>query len=173
MRWSCLRSRPKHEHIAAAHLRQMDGLEVFCPRVRFEAVTRRGKKWFEEALFPGYLFARFPFRELYRRVGASTGVTAILRFGDQYAVLDDSVIQALKAGTGSKELTVIESEIRQDEAVTIIDGALRGLEAVITQVLPGKERVKVLLNFLGREVHAEVAKPGVLPTTRHPLDKTE
>ena len=32
--WYCLRSQPKHEHIAAAQLRRSMGIEVFCPRVR-------------------------------------------------------------------------------------------------------------------------------------------
>jgi transcriptional antiterminator RfaH len=169
VRWYCLRSQPKHEHIAAIHLRQMDEVEVFCPRIRFEAATRRGKKWFEEALFPGYLFARFPLEELYRRVRAANGVSAILQFGNRYATLDDAVIEALKAGTNAKELTVVQTDVRQGESVRIVDGTVSGLEAVVTQVLSGKERIGILLNFLGREIHAEVAKSGVLSAVRHPL----
>ena len=34
----------------------------------------------------------------------------------------------------------------------------------VTQLLPAKERVKVLLEFLGRPVEAEVSVPKVLPT---------
>jgi len=30
------------------------------------------------------------------------------------------------------------------------------LEAVVTQILPAKERVKVLMDFLGRKIEAEV-----------------
>ena len=33
--WFCLRTQPKREHIAAACLRQIPEVEVFCPRVRF------------------------------------------------------------------------------------------------------------------------------------------
>lgn len=58
-RWFCIRSRQKHEQIAAVHLRQIAGVEVFCPRVRLKRNTRAGAKWFTEAMFPGYLFARF------------------------------------------------------------------------------------------------------------------
>jgi transcription antitermination factor NusG len=31
-----------------------------------------------------------------------------------------------------------------------------GLEAVVTQILPVRERVKILMDFLGRKVEAEV-----------------
>lgn len=58
--WFCLRSQPKHEKIAATHLlRTIAGIEVFSPRLRIRRQTRRGVVWFVEALFPGYLFARF------------------------------------------------------------------------------------------------------------------
>jgi len=59
--WFCVRSQPKHEHIAAARLRE-SGLEVFLPRIRFKKHSVRGPVWVTEALFPNYLFARFDFR---------------------------------------------------------------------------------------------------------------
>ena len=56
-KWRCLRGKPKREHLAAQHLR-LAGFEAFCPRIRHQRRTVRGKVWFVEALFPGYLFAR-------------------------------------------------------------------------------------------------------------------
>jgi len=40
--WYCARTKPKHEHIAAANLQKNLGLEVFHPRLRMERATRRG-----------------------------------------------------------------------------------------------------------------------------------
>jgi len=51
--WFCLRAQPKSEHIAAAHLKRMEGVKVFLPRVRFQRATRQGRVWVTEALFPG------------------------------------------------------------------------------------------------------------------------
>lgn len=167
--WFCLKSQPKHEHIASAHLRQMQGVEVFCPRLRFKRVTRYGARWFEEAMFPGYLFARFHFLERHKEVRYAMGISTILRFGQRYATLDDSVIESLRSHTDTQQIAVLEQEVREGDLVTIVDGALRGLEAVVTNFLSGRDRVRVLLNFLGREVLAEVEKPGVLPAKRHPL----
>src|SRR5258708_12312989 len=65
--WFCLRAQPKREHIAAACLRQTCEVEVFCPRLRFRKLTSRGPVWFIEAMFPGYLFARFDYANCHRR----------------------------------------------------------------------------------------------------------
>src|SRR5262249_43854978 len=84
--WYCLRSQPKHEHIAAAHLRIL-GVNVFCPRIRFKRKTRLGIVWVTEAMFPGYLFARFELAEMHRKVTYAHGVSGIVRFADRYPAI--------------------------------------------------------------------------------------
>lgn len=167
--WYCLKSQPKHEHIASAHLQKMADVEVFCPRLRFKRPTKRGPRWFHEAMFPGYLFARFPFISRYREVRYAFGVNTILRFGTRYLPIANEVIEALREKTNEEQVAVIEADYSEGDHVTIAEGALTGLEVVVTQFLTGKERVQVLLNFLGRDVLAEVDKPGVLPAKRHPM----
>ncbi len=167
--WYCVRSRPKHEHIATAHLRQMAGVEVFCPRLRFKRPTSRGARWFEEAMFPGYLFARFHFIERHKEVGHAMGVSGILRFGTKYAHLSEGAILSLRDRTNEIHVAIVESDVREGDPVTIVSGAMTGIEGVVTNVLSGRERVRVLLDFLGREMHAEVERAAVLPAKRHPL----
>ncbi len=167
--WFCLKSLPKHEHIASAHLKQMAGVEVFCPRLRFQRATSRGAAWVEEAMFPGYLFARFHYRDRHKEVRYAMGISGILQYGADYGRLDDSIIAGLRDVTNSQQVAIIASDVKEGEPVKIVTGALRGLEAVVTQVLSGSERVRVLVNFLGREIHAEVKKPAILPAKRHPL----
>lgn len=167
--WYCLRTAPKHEHIAAQHLRQTSRLDVFCPRLRIRKATSRGAKWFVEAMFPGYIFARFPFAERHREVQYSPSVTSILAFGGLYARIPDEVVAGLKNHTNGEELIEVKSNLEQGETVRIISGALTGLEAVVTQVLPAKERIRILLNFLGQEIQAEVAVPDVIAESTHPL----
>lgn len=167
--WFCLRTEPKHEHIAAKHLRRVSHIEVFCPQLRFRKATSRGVKWFVEAMFPGYIFGKFPFAERHREVQYSTGVTSILAFGGRYARIPDEVVASLKEYTNGTELVEIHSQFTPGETVKIVTGALSGLEAVITQVLPAKERVRILLNFLGQEIQAEVATPSVISEQTHPL----
>lgn len=167
--WYCLQSRPKHEHIAASHLRQVAGLEVFCPRMRFKRLTVRGQMSVTEALFPGYLFARFDFQAMHRQVRYSSAVVKILQFGSVYATVDDSVLDSLRSRAADAEILTVSPEVNAGDEVRIAEGAFRGLEVVVTQVLPARERVMVLLEFLGRTMEAEVRRPSLMPKLRHPL----
>ena len=54
--WYCARTKPKHEHIAAASIRTHLKLKVFNPRLRVQRATRRGVVRAVEPLFPGYIF---------------------------------------------------------------------------------------------------------------------
>ena len=167
--WYCLQSQPKHEHIAAAHLRTLDCVTVFCPRLRFKRETRQGLVWVTEAMFPGYLFARFELAKMLRQVRYARGVRAIVRFGDRYPTVKDEVLAQLWNHTGTAEVKELTYELFQGEQVKIVRGVLVGLQAVVTQVLPAKQRVKVLMDFLGRKMEAEVEHSSVLPQVTHPL----
>src|SRR5580704_14219005 len=90
--WYCLRSQPKHEHIAAAHLRLLQDVTVFCPRIRFKRATRQGLVWVTEAMFPSYLFAHFELAEMHRQVRYAHGVTDIVQFGGRYPTIEDPAL---------------------------------------------------------------------------------
>jgi transcriptional antiterminator RfaH len=167
--WFCLRSKPKHEHIAAAHLRILEGVTVFCPRIRFQRATRRGLVWVTEAMFPGYLFARFELAEMHRQVCYAHGVSGIVRFADRYPTIDDDSLAQLQNHVGVAAIKELNYRLTEGDHVTIVGGAFAGLEAVVTQVLPAKERVKVLMDFLGRKTEAEVERSIVLRAIEHPL----
>lgn len=161
--WFCIKAQPKHEHLAATALRRNLGLECFAPRIRYRKNTRRGPVWFVEAMFPGYLFARFVFTEVHRHVQSVHGVSTIVRFGGRVAMIPAETIAGLREASGDEEMVVFNPEPRVGDVVKIAEGAFLGLEAVVTQVLPAKERVKVLLEFLGRSVEAEISVPRVIP----------
>ncbi len=170
-RWYCIRSRQKHERIAAVHLRQMDDVEVFCPQLRINRKTRTGAKWFTEALFPGYLFARFVLETRHKEIRYSPGVADILRFSDRYVTIEDEVIQRLRQYVDDNQLVTITPGIAVGTEVEIIDGVLRGLEAVVTQILTGRERLRILVSFLVRQIEAEIHPGDLLPPRRHPLSR--
>jgi len=163
--WFCLRTQPKHEHIAAATLRRQLNITCFSPRVRFPKATRRGRVWFVEAMFPGYLFARFTYPLLHRRVEHSPGIRGVVHFGDYLATLDPQTMAALQEKTGEEEIVTLDPEIKVGQAVRIAEGPFQGLDVVVTRLLPARERVKVLLDFLGRTVETEISTPKILPLT--------
>jgi transcriptional antiterminator RfaH len=163
--WFCLRTQPKHEHVAAAVLRRQFNVSCFSPRLRFRKATRRGAVWFVESMFPGYLFAQFVYRVNHRAVQHASGVQGLVHFGDNLAIVDLDTISALQEKAGDDETLTVDPAIEVGQSVKIAEGPLLGLEAVVTRVLPAKERVRVLLEFLGRSVEMEVEKPKVLPAT--------
>jgi transcriptional antiterminator RfaH len=154
--WYCLYSRRKQEHVAAAHVTLLGSIPVFCPRIRFRRQTKGGAAvMVTEALFPGYFFARFCLGEMLPQVRSAHGVSSIVRFGEWYPAIEDDVIEQLRDKTGGNTITEVVPEFAPGDSVRLTEGPLAGLEAVITQVLPGKERVRLLLDFLGRETVTE------------------
>ena len=167
--WFCIRTQPKSEHIAAGHMRTFEDVEVYCPRLKFRRMTRRGPVWFTEALFPGYLFARFVPMESQREVAAARGVTTIVRFGEFPAAIPDETIAALREHMGEEDCKTIDDEVREGDNVTITDGIFKGLMTVVTQLTPASERVRVLVEFLGECREVEVERRQVLAERSHVL----
>jgi transcription antitermination factor NusG len=158
--WFCLKTQTRRELIAAGELRTFPDVEVFCPQLRFRRATVRGAVWFQEAMFPGYLFARFSYPQNGRRVASAHGIRGLVHFGDRIALLSGAEIEPLREQCGTAGLVEINPLLTPGAEVTVTEGPLHGLEAVVTRVLPGRERVCILLSMLGREIESE------LPVTR-------
>lgn len=156
--WYCVRSQPRHEHVAAAHLRRQPDLEVFCPRIRFRRATRRGPVWVTEPLFPSYLFAKFDWHKLLREVQHTTGVATVVHFGLLWPTVPEAVIKELRSAVDADETRVIEEVLREGDEVEVKGGVLDGLQAVVTRVMPARRRVAVLLDLLGRQTLVELDK---------------
>jgi transcriptional antiterminator RfaH len=154
--WFCLRSQPKHEHIAAGHLRQIDGVEVFNPRIRYTRPTRLGPATVTESMFPNYLFARFDWQTLLNRVHYAPGVSGIVHFGSKWPTVPEAAIEEIRRVLGAGGVHVISNELAAGDSVSVSGGVFHGLNAIITQVMPGKDRVLVLMDFLGRQTAVEL-----------------
>ena len=160
--WRCVHTKPKCEHIAAKHICLLDEVEVFCPRVRFCRRTRRGKVWFVEAMFPGYVFAKFDTRMSLRAVNAAHAVTRVVRFGLDYSVIPDGVVRDLRENFDEQEVITVLQTFAEGDEVEVAEGPLRGSSAVVTKLLPGKDRVRILLDFLGNPNEIEVSLHTIL-----------
>jgi len=120
-------------------------------------------------MFPGYLFARCALPKMHRQIRYAHGVSGIVRFGDRYPIIEDEVLAQLRNHTGSAEVTELDYKLCEGTQIKITGGAFAGLEAVVTKVLSAKQRVKVLMEFLGTKVEAEIADSNILPQAVYPL----
>lgn len=159
--WFCVHSQPKREHIAAARLSEDADIEVFFPRVRFRRLTRKGPVWVTEALFPNYLFARFDPAISLRKVHHASGVRGVVHFGNRWPTIPDAVIEELRAAIGPECVRQLPQELKPGDEVQLT-GALHGLAAVVSRVMPGRKRVAVLMEFLGRQTMVELGSEAVV-----------
>ena len=153
--WFCVRTQTKREHIAAVHLREVEGVEVFCPRLRYRKATRRGKIWWVEPLFPGYLLAKFTLAEMERAVTFCQGVRGLVRFGSEIPSVADAFVESLRQevrgrSDDDEEIFSVSPVIEIGDEVEIAHGPLQGMRGTIVAVAPAAERIKILLEFLGQ-----------------------
>jgi transcriptional antiterminator RfaH len=155
--WYCIHTKAKSEHIAAGMLRSLEGVEAYCPRIRYQKSTRRGKVWFVEALFPRYIFARFDVKTMMRAVKHTLNVIRVVEFGDQGPVpIADAIIAELQAEMDHEEVVEVRRSIEVGDEVELTEGPMRGLKGVVQAMLSSQDRVRVLLEFLGRTSAVEL-----------------
>ncbi|MBT7958436.1 MAG: hypothetical protein HN759_03800 [Akkermansiaceae bacterium] len=152
--WYCVRTKTKREHVAARSLAQLDGVQSFCPRLRYRKATRRGKIWWVEAMFPGYIFAFFSRLECERDVVHSHGVMKLLKFGDYIPEIPTTFVAELiqeieKQGEGDDDMITLQPTVKEGDEVEVAHGALEGFHGKVVEILPAAERVKILVEFLG------------------------
>lgn len=153
--WYCVRTQSKRENLASKALAQLEGVETFCPRLRYKKATRRGKVWWIEAMFPGYIFARFSRIEMERAVVHTQGVMTLLKFGQEVPPIPDRLIEDLYQHIKDQEsedgeLLTLTPIVKLGDEVEIAHGAMQGLTGEVMAVLPANDRVKVLIDFLGQ-----------------------
>ena len=168
--WYCIRSQNKREHFAAAHLRQISGLEVFNPQLRMVRSTRRGPVRSTESLFPNYLFARFCLETLLEKVRYTPSVKEVVQFGERIPPVSDFVIDDLRQSLREDGPVAFTDQPQAGEETEVLAGPFEGEKGVVAKVLPAKQRVQVLLHMMDRSVSAEFSLGSILFKRRNAAD---
>ena len=151
MCWYALRSKPRKEDVVWRQVLSQ-GYEAYYPRYRVNPVNPRARKLLP--YFPGYLFVRTDLVE----VGLSIfqwmpHTIGLVSFGGEPATVPDHLVQAIHKRVD--EINAAGGEVfdglQAGNLVWIRDGPFRGFEAIFDVRLPGNERVRVLLEFLGNK----------------------
>jgi len=149
--WYALRSKPRKEDIVWRQVTQ-SGCETFYPRIRVNPVNPRSRK--VQPYFPGYLFVLADLDQ----VGVSTfqwmpHTLGLVSFGGEPAYVPENLIIALRKRV--EEIAAAGGELfdglQPGDPVLINSGPFSGYEAIFDARLPGSERVRVLLEFLGNQ----------------------
>jgi transcriptional antiterminator RfaH len=156
--WYALRSKARKEEAAYRQALSM-GFEVFYPCLRVHPVNPRSRKL--QAYFPGYLFVNVDIEQVgisvFQWMPQTLGLVA---FGGEPALVPETLILAIDQRV--EQINTAGGEIfdglKPGDSVWIREGPFQGYEAIFDARVPGSERVRVLLEFLGnrRQVAIEL-----------------
>jgi len=146
--WYALRSKPKHETLAAKLLADA-GLEIFLPEERVH--KQHGKPPVLEPFFPGYLFGRLDPQLAELRLARYTpGILYVLGYGTEPCPVPDDLIvyvrQRLERGRGQ----TTHVEFQRGDRLVIVSGPLAGVEGIFDRQLSATGRLRVLIQILTR-----------------------
>lgn len=170
--WYCFKALPKKEHIAARLLGEHQGVETLCPRISFIKKTRRGKVRFVECLFPGYVFVHTDLKQCYRLIRATQGIRDVVAFGERVPLIPDAFIEDLRQHLDEENHKPIPEPVLQPgQEVTITEGPFREWKAIVTGQLDARQRVALLLDFLGRQMEVKVEAKDLIVESEVPKKK--
>jgi transcriptional antiterminator RfaH len=157
LHWYVVHTHPKQEDRANSNL-QSSKLETLAPKLRVNKyneftghVTRLVKP-----LFPGYIFSRFRFNELYHKIRFTRGVHSLICFNNEPTPIDDEIIELIRLRIGNDGFVKTAGELEIGDEVRIEDPRFENLRGVFERELPDAERVSVLLNTIGFQAHVVV-----------------
>ena len=147
--WYAVRTKPHKEELVWRQIEGM-GLEGFYPRLRVNPVNPRARR--VRPYFPGYLFVNADLK--------TTGIAAfqfmphaigLVRFAGEPGTVPDPVIERLRQHLDQLDRSHHKKElfIQPGDAVMIHDGPLESYRAILDHHLPGRDRVRVLLELMG------------------------
>ena len=145
--WTVVQTASSWEKLAAKGL-QRAGFETYLP---VTSARDRNHVPHIAPLFPSYLFVQVVDR--WTPIASAIGVVRVLRDGDGPARLPERVLDDLHAREVNGVVRL--PPLRNGQTVRIVRGSLRGRLAVYDG-MSGRDRERVLLDFLGREVRVEI-----------------
>ena len=164
--WYCVRAKPKMEIIAATTLNTLDSVEVFLPK------TIRPKKLKEASakpLFPGYFFARFDPVINIRNVHFARGVSYVVRRMEVPVIVPPEVMVEFRMLSPNGVLEIPDQPHKIGQKVSAIAGLFKGDEGKVVQLIPSRERIKVLFEILGRSTEVEIDENFLDFPSVHPI----
>ena len=118
--------------------------DYYLPKLTIKKINATSKV---EVLFPGYIFVNTSL-ENYSTLKYTMGIKNIVKFGDNVSCISSEEIEAMQMAGETSKIDPVASQIQVGQDVMIAKGSLAGSIVKVCS-LPSKERVGVLLSFLG------------------------
>ena len=118
--------------------------DYYLPKITTKKINSNSKV---EVLFPGYIFVNTSFKN-YSSLKYTIGIRNIVKFGDNISCISDEEIEAMRMAEEASKIDPVVSQIQIGQDAIIAKGSLKGSIVKVCS-LPSKERIGVLLSFLG------------------------
>ena len=118
--------------------------DYYLPKITIKKINANPKV---EVLFPGYIFVNTGL-ENYSALKYTMGIKNIIKFGDNISCISSEEIEAMQMMEETSKIDPVPLQIQIGQDVIIKKGSLAGSIVKVCS-LPSKERVGVLLTFLG------------------------
>jgi len=161
LKWYVARTLPRGEFAAAIELSR-DGFEVFSPQVKVPH-PRPGHS--EIPLFPGYLFIRWdPEIDGWPSFRPGHHITGFVRFDNEVPSLSDEIVgELMERWEAINQQGGLFRQFSRGEKVQVVSGNLQGLAEIVEEAKSPQARAKVLMQFMGRLVQAQVPWDSLRP----------
>lgn len=154
--WYLVYTKPRQEGVAQANL-ERQGYPIYLPRIRQR--RRRAGRAADviEPLFPRYLFIQLSQQtDNWGPIRSTLGVSSLVRFGADPAVVPEGLIAALRAHDDETGIQALDlPDFESGQAVRVQAGPMQGYEGIFV-ARTSRQRVTVLLNVLGKQAKLRV-----------------
>lgn len=157
--WYVVHTHPKQEERTSSNLQTLP-LETLSPKLRVKKYNQFTGQFTRivKPLFPGYIFARFKFNELYHRIRFTRGVHSLVLFSNTPTPVDDEIIELIQSRLGADGFVKSIEELQPGDSVVIKEGRFKDLCGVFERSMPDADRVRILLNAVNFQAHVVVSR---------------
>ena len=151
--WIVVRSKPRSEKVAHNELVKKN-IEAYLPLLKERRKWSDRKKWVEFPLFSSYLFARIDIKDSIF-VLQTQGVNTIVKFGKQIAIVQNSVIEAIRlAMEGGYQLEPVEYFVKGNR-VEVVVGPMKGVKGIVAK-LKGQNRLIIKIDAIQQALSIQI-----------------
>ena len=149
--WAVIATKARKEDPTRS-LFEKEGFEVYCPKLK-----KRPSAAHLEILFPGYIFVWLSPRVELPKIRSYPGVQRPLLFGQQLACVEPELVDWWKEREGGRGYLTPEppAPFLPGQVVRFQSGVFMGLQGIVLESLPARDRVRVLLEYLSGSVVVE------------------
>jgi len=157
--WYAVHTKSRDEVRARTEF-ERQGFEVYLPMVLSRIQHARKLSWQSRPFLPGYLFLHLARDERrWTQIRSTYGAIGAVHFGSLYPSVPDAAIEMMRSCEDEKGLIETASTplapFAAGAQVKVCSGSLAGLEGIFRE-MRGRDRAVVFLDWLGRQMNAEV-----------------